>query len=219
LNEFAPPRQLNRSMLSMNPTCRFLIFALVAVLATASGRAQTAGDKGLELTTEIVRQRYCTGDADLDGVWFDLRLLYRNTGTAPVILYKGTDVYEVVVRKTADGPIEVDSHISWYSDKPWAVGASSLRKLFVVLKPNDIYEAATKAGVFVTRDDDQHFQGSVQSGDHYLQVTIPTWHGSQELANAMQRKWRSNGTLWRHAVTSQPMKFTIAKNRTVSHCS
>jgi hypothetical protein len=177
------------------------------------------GNTDLQLTTEIIRQRYCTGDADLDGVSLKLRLLYRNAGTTPLILYKGsTDVYEVLVRKTADGAPELHSHLSWYSDKAWTVDASSLRKLFVILQPNSTFETHTETRVFVTRDDSQHFQGSVESGDHYLQVTIPTWHGSQQLADAMQRKWRPNGMLWRTAATSLPMKFTIARNRTLTDC-
>jgi hypothetical protein len=188
-------------------------------MVTASAFGQSGGEAGLQLTTEVIRQRYCAGDADLDGVLLDLRLLYRNTGTSPLILYKGsTDIYGFLLRKTTDGAPEVNSHLSWYSDKPWTVDASSLRKLFVILRPNATFETHTESRVFVTRDDSQHFQGSVQSGDHYLQVTIPTWHGSQELADAMQRKWRSNGILWRTAATSLPMKFTIAKNRTVSDC-
>ncbi len=199
---------------------RLLLIVTVILVAPAPwARAQTDGGQRLQLTTEITRQRYCTGDADLDGVSFDLRLLYRNAGTSPVILYKGsTDVYEIAVRKTADGPLELDSHLSWYYDKPWTVDASSLRKLFVILQPNATFETHTETRVFVTRDDSQHFPGSVESGDHYLQVTIPTWHGSQELADTMKRKWQSNGVLWRTAVTSLPMKFTIAKNRTVSAC-
>ena len=197
----------------------FLIMVVSGLLMAFSGRAQTASDTSLQLTTEIVGQRYCTGDADLDGVLLELRLVYRNTGTSPLILYKrSTDVYQIIVRKTADGTPEVNSHLSWYSDGPWKVEASSLRKLFVVLPPNTTFETRTRTRVFVTRDDSTHFQGAVESGDHYLQVTIPTWHGSQELADAMQQKWRSNGILWHNAVTSLPMKFTIAKQRTIRDC-
>ena len=196
-----------------------LILAVSGLLMLSSGQAQTASDTSLELTTEIVGQRYCAGDADLDGVLLELRLVYRNTGTSPLILYKGsTDVYQIILRKTADGAPEVNAHLSWYSDKPWTVNASSLRKLFVILPPNATFETHTKTRVFVTRDDSTHFQGSVESGDHYLQVTIPTWHGSQELADAMQRKWRANGFLWHNAMTSLPMKFTIAKQRTITDC-
>jgi len=206
-------------MLSVLTMIRLLLITLIGIATATTAFGQSSGGAGLELTTEVIGQRYCTGDADLDGVSLNLRLLYRNTGTSPLILYKGSStVYEVVVRKTSDGPFELQSQLSWYSDKPWNVDASSLSKLFVILRPNATFETHTETRVFVTRDDSQHFQGSVPSGEHYLQVTIPTWHGSQELADAMQRKWRSNGFLWRRAVTSAPIKFTVAKNRTVSEC-
>src|ERR1044072_5724388 len=196
-----------------------LIIVVSGLLMRVVGQAQTASDTGLQLTTELVGQRYCTGDADLDGVLLELRLVYRNTGTSPLILYKGsTDVYEIFVRKTADGAPEAHSQLSWYSDKPWTVEASSLRKLFVILQPNATFETQTKTRVFVTRDDSTHFQGAVESGEHYLQGTISTWEGSQKLADEMERKWRARGTFWSNGVTSLPMKFTIAKQRTVTDC-
>jgi hypothetical protein len=155
----------------------------------------------------------------LDGVLLELRLVYRNTGTSPLILYKGsTAVYGIVVRKTADSAPEVDMDLHWYSDKPWTVDASSLRELFVILQPNATFETHTETRVFVTRENSKHFPGSVESGDHYLEVTIPTWYGSRELADAMQREWRAHGILWRSATTSGPTKFTIAKQRTVTDC-
>ena len=196
-----------------------LILMVSGSLMVFSAQAQTATDTSIQLTTEIAGQRYCTGDADLDGVLLELRLVYRNTGKSPLILYKGsTNVYEIVVRKTPDGAPEVNAHLSWYSDGPWKVDASSLRKLFVIVQPNATFETHTNTRVFVTRDESTHFQGSVESGDHYLQVTIPTWHGSQELADEMQQKWRANGILWHNAVTSLPTKFTIAKKRTITDC-
>jgi hypothetical protein len=199
---------------------RALLIMLVSGLLMAfSGRAPTTGNIGLQLTTEIVGQRYCTGDADMDGVLLELRLVYRNTGTSPLILYKGsTTVYEIIVRRTADGTPEANAHLSWYFDKPWTVDASSFKKMFVILPPNATFETQTRIRVFVTRDDSTHFQGAVESGEHYLQVTIPTWPGSEELADAMQRKWRAKGILWQNAVTSLPMKFTIAKQRTITDC-
>ena len=129
-------------MLSINPMFRLLIAVLIIVAAIPATRAQTATDKGLELSTEIARQRYCTGDAELDGVSFDLLIRYRNTGTQPLILYKGsTEVYGIVVRKTADGSVEVDfePHFVWSSDEPWTVDIASLNRLFVVLRPTETY--------------------------------------------------------------------------------
>ncbi|MEN3327571.1 MAG: hypothetical protein V7638_2378 [Acidobacteriota bacterium] len=127
-----------------------LIVVVSGLLLPVSGQAQRASDPSLQLTTEILGQRYCTGDADLDGVVLELRLVYRNTGTSPLILYKGsTNVYQIIVRKTADGTPEANAQISWYSNGIWRVDASSLRKSFVILQPNDIFETHTETRVFV----------------------------------------------------------------------
>ena len=212
--------------LKRNVRC-FTIMTRLLLLLTISGfaiptlvRAQAI--TGLQLTTEILSQRYCTGDGDLDGVLLDLRLLYRNTGTVPLILYKDSfHAGTTEVLKTVEGPSELyyaPDEVPANDNKPWTVDASSLDKRFVILQANATFETKSTTRVFVTRDDSKHFAGSVESGDHYLLVTISTWPGSQEQADQMQREWRSNGTLWRTAITSLPMKFTIAKNRTVSDC-
>ena len=206
-------------MLSKTIIGALLIIAVSGLLMAFSGRVPAATDASLQLTTEIVGQRYCTGDGDLDGVLLELRLMYRNTGTSPLILYKGsTPVHRIVLRKTANDAPEVDSSLSWYSDRPWTVDASELGERFVILRPNASFETQTKTRVFVTRDDSKAFPGSVGSGDHYLQVTIPTWFGSPELADAMQREWRAHGILWRQPMTSLPTKFTIAKQRAIVDC-
>ena len=73
-------------MLPINRMFRLLITVLIIVAAIPAICAQSAGDKGLELTIEIARQRYCTGDAELDGVSFDLRICYRNSGKRSGVL-------------------------------------------------------------------------------------------------------------------------------------
>jgi hypothetical protein len=174
----------------------------------------------LELTTEVINQAYCVGDADLDGVRLRLKLRYRNIGDTPIILHKSsTTVVRVVVRESPDGEMESNAQLSVYSTGPWKVSDSSLKKSFVILQPQDVYDTETIAGVFVVRDEEKKVQGAVSPGDHYLQLTIGTWDGPPEAEADLRQKWQSRGVLWTRAVISNPMKFSVAHKRTVRDCN
>ena len=192
---------------------------LTVIAISALSATTTPAESGLDLTTELINQSYCVGDADLDGVRLRLRLRYRNVGNTPIILHKGsTTVYEILVRKSPDGEIESRAQLSVYSDGPWKVSELSLKKSFVILQPQESYVTETVARVFVTRDETAHFEGAVSAGGHYLQVTTVTWNGTSKSETVLRRKWQSYGLLWTESVRSNPMKFTIDKNRTVRVC-
>jgi hypothetical protein len=195
---------------------------LTATFLGYSARERVAGrekNSGLQLSTEIVRQRYCTGDDDLDGVSLTLKLHYQNLGQEPLILQKDSSLaYYIVVRDSPTGNIETFYDLEWITDGPLKLDDSSLNEAFVILQPQGRFEIETEVRVFAIRDDATNVKGGILSGDHYLQVTIQTGDNPAEVANRLRQKWRSHGLLWTDSVTSLPMKFQIAKNRTVSNC-
>lgn len=194
---------------------------LTAVLFCSSVECPAAaeGEPALELTTDVVNQRYCVGDADLDGVRLRVKLQYRNVSNRPIILHKSsTTVHGVIVRMSPDGEIESNARLSVYSTGPWKLSEASLKKTFVILQPGERYETETVAGIFVTRKEATHIQGAVNAGDHYLQLMIGTWGGTPEVESVLRRKWQSYGLLWTDSITSKPMRFTIAKKRMLRDC-
>lgn len=201
---------------------RFESVLLTVLLVCLSFERAPASEvhAALELTTEVINQTYCIGDADLDGVRLRLRLRYRNIGDIPIILHKSsTTIFRIIVRKSQEGEIENDAQLSVYSSGPWKVSESSLKKTFVILQPKAIYETETVTRVFVTRDDAIDIQGAVSGGDHYLQLTIGTWGGTEKAESDLRRKWESHGVLWTNQVRSKPMRFTIARKRAVRDCN
>ncbi len=207
-----------------------LSLTLLICLTTLSGHALASfvvapkDEPALQLTAEIIRQRYCIGDAELDALDLELRLRYRNTGSQPLILYKGSDyidamrVYRILANGT-DVVEEINATYSLYTDgSPWNISESSLSRDFVILPPRGVYETRTNARVFVTREGVSQTAGSVGSGEHHLQITIPTWFGSDDLANRLQRRWRRNGLLWTRAVTSSSIRFVVERQRTIADC-
>ncbi len=155
---------------------------------------------------------------------FSARLVYTNLGRETLILYKGsTNVSRLMISRTlADAAakrFEVDSSITSASsggEKCYRGRVPST--CFVSLQPNASYEVDTNIRLFVVRGDARAITGAVMSGDHVLQVEVPTWHESNELAEQLGRRWQQSGSLWSTPVTSAPLPFTIKKEHQVVDC-
>src|SRR4028118_2196207 len=100
--------------------------------------ATPVDESALQLTAEIIRQHYCAGNSKLDNIVLELRLRYRNLGSQPLILYKGSgDVYQLKISSSladaGNGKYEVKSLRTWYPDgDTWEVSESSLNSMFVI---------------------------------------------------------------------------------------
>lgn len=187
--------------------------------------ATPVDEPALQLTAEIVRQRYCERGPKLDDIILELRLRYRNLGSQPLILYKGSgDVYQIKISSgladAGDGRYEVTSSRTWFPDGvAWELSESALNRMFVILPPKGTYETKTRARVSATREGvHRRVRGSVGGGEHQLQVTTPTWHGSRESGDSLRKKWSGRGLLWTKDVTSSPIKFVVESKRTVADC-
>lgn len=187
--------------------------------------ATPVDESALQLTAEIIKQRYCEGNSKLDNIVLELRLRYRNLGSRPIILYKDSgDVYQMKISSNfADAGnerYEVTSSRAWHPDgHEWQLSESSLNSRFVILPPRGTYETKTRARVSATREGVQRrIRGSVGGGEHYLQITIPTWQGSRESGDSLRKKWSGRGLLWTKAVTSSPIKFVVDPKRAVTDC-
>ena len=178
----------------------------------------------LELTTEILKQDYCVGDAELDAVRMKLRFTYTNKSKRPLILYKGGLIGKIMVSRDLPAAkanhFEIDASLEQmtsggedcYQRTPFPT------KCFIVLPPGASYQAEDETRVFVVRDDVREIAGAVKSGDHVLQLEVGTWNESQETAKVLAAQWSSNGVLWDQPLRSLPMPFTVPKQRRVLDC-
>jgi hypothetical protein len=178
----------------------------------------------LRLSVKVLGEQYCIGDSELDGLRLNVRLVYTNQGKETIILYKGsTAISRLMISRTfADAAakhFEVDSSLTDATsggEKCYRARAPST--CFVSLQPNASYEVETNIGLFVVRGDAREITGAVKSGEHVLQVEVPTWHESNELAEQLGARWQRHGILWSKPVTSDPLLFTIKKEHSVIDC-
>lgn len=181
-------------------------------------------EPSLKLTTSIIDQKYCKGDTELDGARMYLRLRFANTGKQPLILYKGSSNISrlMISRNEEDAKVrrfEVEASLTQVtSGSRINVKGSSPGKMFVILQPDESFETRTVAGVFVSRDESRQISGAVKAGEHVLQIEIPTWPGSDDLAVKLRQRWRRNGYLWYVPVISEPMVFRIPEQRKLEAC-
>lgn len=179
----------------------------------------------LQLTTGSVNQRYCAGDEDLDSLQLELRLCYTNIGRQPLILYKGSNnISRVTVSRNAEeataGRFEANGSVTRVTDGSRVdVEGSTPGEMFVVLPPGASYQTEAEVSVLVARGDANKVVGAITAGEYVLQVEVPTWAESDDLAKKLRRRWRQSGFLWYDPVTSTPMPFRVEKQRPVMNCS
>ena len=207
-----------------------LTLVLACVLLSAGAPAanviaiKSSPPEALRLSVKVEGEQYCTGDSELDGLRLKARLVYTNHGKEKLILYKGsTTISRLMISRTlADAAakrFEVDSSItSATSGGEKCYRGRVPSSCFVSLQPNASYEVETTIRLFVVGGDAREITGAVMSGDHVLQVEVPTWHESDELAVQVARRWQQNGTLWSTPVTSDPLLFTVKKEHQAVDC-
>lgn len=179
----------------------------------------------LQLSTSIISQKYCTGDAELDGLRMKLLLHYTNTGQQPLILYKGSSFVSrsMVSRNSEDaaaGRFEVNTSLTQVTDgSDVKVEAPTPGALFVILAPGASYDTEESISVFAVREGVRRIEGAISSGEHVLQIEVPTWPASNDLARKLQDRWQQSGRLWYEPVISEPMRFKVERKRALVDCS
>jgi hypothetical protein len=212
----------------------FLVFlsALVTPVdlrVAESTTQQTQKPAPLNLRLNISDSRYCVGDDEIDGLQLKLRFVFENRSTGPVILFKRspTPTRVMIARNLGDASAqqyELDFTMTWYSERSSDDGSACYKEVapgncFVTIAAGSSYETDGEVRVLAVRGDSNDVPGAVKSGEHVLQLVIPTWDESAKLAQEVAGRWHSHGVLWYQPLTSEPLTFTIDKERTVVECN
>lgn len=193
-----------------------------------TSNALTAGERQerpLQLTTTIIRKKYCKNDDSSLALNLKLQLRYTNVGNQPLILYKGS---KLIHRHTTSRSVEdaeakrftSDYSLSIYSEGGSEINKSSLDRLFVILQPGDKYEreALNIVALRVVPDATEAPAGALPPGEYFLQVETSSWPESDELAKDLHNQWRQSGLLWYDPVVSVPMQLKVERRRSVVEC-
>jgi hypothetical protein len=219
----------------MEKRVRFIRWMVLSALVSGgiTPQAKAADEPSyLKLETEVIKRLYCAGEGmclrncpegegaitrDLQLI-MNLRLIYTNTGERPLILQKGSDLIEYItvsrsLQDLAVKKYEVDMSVSWYSSGSGDVleRGTVPSSQFVLLRPGEKYGTEGEVRII----DYARFLGE---GEHVLQIVVPTWTGTREQAERLQRKWERTGVLWFKNSFSEPMAFTVEKKAKIVIC-
>lgn len=179
----------------------------------------------LQLTTSITKQKYCTGDAELDSLRLVLRLNFTNIGQQNLILYKGSNLVSKLMisqnlKDLSDRRFEVYASLTQVAEESnEKVGGPVPNKSFIILPSGATYKTEAIISIFAVRGNASGITGAVAAGEHFLQLEVPTWPASNELAKKSRSLWQRSGCLWYEPTISVPMAFKVEKERAVVDCS
>jgi hypothetical protein len=204
-------------------TSNFLISEPIELSETRTETFQS----NLQLTTHIIDERYCKGKrGSYDSLKIKLKLNFKNIGKKNLILYKGSNpINNQMISYNLDDALAKRyilemSFTIISSGLPSITGESVPDKNFVIIPPDSSYEtnASTDIVLFLNKNENIVFNGSIGVGQYYLKVNVSTWHWSLDLANSLNSRWEEKGDLWFEDVTSLPMLLKIEGNQKLSDC-
>ena len=174
-------------------------------------------DTDLQLTTRVLEQRYCNdaNSEDQFSVKMQLELQYKNTGKAPIIFEKSSDL--ILGYKSAADLKYLQSlpfqefaaarhhrGVSETGDKPSSD--------FVILRPNQTYLIEAYFRLPYSNE-------WALKENQILQIVVGVWSGTKKQSEELKAKWKSMGLLWTDDARSQPMPFSIEQDPQIEECS
>ena len=179
--------------------------------------------KPLQLSAEVIEQRYCSTKPDKITLQLKLRVRYSNLGAERLIIYQGHDLfYQIKVRSDAASgaqPYEVLLLNMHYFDEEFErIDASAPGKVFEKLAPKEVFERELITGLGVTDYEKDRSSTAVNPGRHTVHVIVSTWYQTPQLAVKLKEQWQRKGVLWTQPLTSVPVSLVIEKPAVASPC-
>jgi hypothetical protein len=203
----------------------FVLLAFAFAGASQWCLAQS-GAPGLTVHAEVLRQAYCPIDSDFFSVRLSLKLRFTNGSGENVILIRRFED-PLIIRGAKDaaafarGEFEFDPAFDVYRQK-----LSRKRRFaktpednkFVILSPGKSYETLAQDSFAASR---RSTPGFLATGDHVLQVGVPTWPLKFQQADpvVMQAQWMRFGRLETDTLYSDLLPLAIPAKISATKCA
>ena len=80
-----------------------------------------------------------------------------------------------------------------------------------MLKPGRTYKVRADLSLFSKKP--------LAGEERFLEIKVPTWSGTKQQAEKLQKKWEKRGVLWFKSIKSEPLSFMLDKATKVKRCS
>lgn len=188
----------------------------VSTAPNMRGSASTEPGRGtLRLTTSVTDRTSCSPDHFA----MTLRLKIQNVGERSVILHKNAAVSRIMVSANqADAERKRYKEVLRYDDPGSHIGFEEPQLSdFTILHPNEFLEFTERVSVHLYNASKPSEQ-FLSEGTYLLQVDVGSWPYIVEPRPFLNR-WKDTGYLWADGIISDPMPFTIEKNRPLTKCT
>jgi len=195
------------------------MISLLLILLSFGGiapREQSANDD-LQLTVRITDiKSYCANEPDVHFLQLRLELTFTSSGGRILIIQKRS-LASIEYWRMAETEQELGSavwaHLQWVASDSGDVtdNGRTPDEEFAVLKPGRSYKVRTDLSLSCKQP--------LPGKERFMQVSAPTWSGTRQQAEKLQKKWEKIGVLWFKNVRSEPISFTLDKWTKVKKCS
>jgi hypothetical protein len=199
----------------------FLLISLLGVFLPAISASFIDALQPLRATLKITGQRFCQEGNGYSVVQnLDVHLVNQTTGK--LIVERTTKGYGIyVARDLADlskGNYEYHPHIQWadivHSEEPHA---KTPGPDFLILAPGESFDSIADFWVSVSRSDLPPTAGTLQPGNHLLQLVISTWD-YRASPDQFRKSWESFGTLVDTGIKTEPLTISLPTDPKVDKC-
>ena len=198
---------------------RIILISCAAALLSAGERAsaQRMDLSTLRLTTTIAESKYCRTDGEIDTLLMSAVVELSNVGTTDLFYFVGAarigslEIFPGVDAAQTSTPVyrlNLD-----YFGAPDPPAWSSLQSL----KPGSAYRFKTELTAYANRVG-YHGTAGLPPGKYRLRVLIGPTFVDRSARDEAEGKLRGRGILWSRAQWTEPMPFTIVKDRQVVDC-
>lgn len=192
-------------------------FLLILLACGSLAPREQLENPDLRLTVKINGIKgYCSREPDFHQLQLRLELIFTNSGSRILIIQKrslaGIEYWRMAETEQELGAAEW-SHMLWVtSDSGDVTDTGSTPDVdFAVLKPGRSYRVRTDFSLISKKP--------LPGRESFLQVIVPTWSGTRQQAEKLQKKWAKTSVLWFKNVRSESLSFMLDKATKVKKCS
>jgi len=183
----------------------------------------------LNMTAEVLGQRYCRSDVTTFTVVLKLRMHFVNQSGEKVIVEKtpGYGTYSVVIardaKSLAEGKYEYNPSMEMIVEH---TGPETPEKFkspgpeFAILAPGESIHSEREiwAEELGRQHNSAETSGNVSPGNHVLRVTVSTWDFRTK-PEEIRKRWQSFGYLVYESISTGPLPFSLPSDPKVDNCN
>jgi hypothetical protein len=197
----------------------------MALLSLPGGTTPNT-DQLLKMTGEIVSRISCRDDPKTYTLKFKLHLVFVNQTDRKLIVERSTGLglfdtrIALDAKSLSEGKYEYNPYVDQTMLNVMEPKFDRPGPEFVILAPRESFQNEREFTLpnLVRQHDSDEIRGAIRSGNHVLQVTVPTWDYVTKKPEEISKQWEAFGELVYSDIKSNPMPFYLPPDPKLEAC-